>query len=201
MGWSLGSASVATRGRGCGWWGDVCSIGGGVMGVVFGKPLTPAEVARRVWDAGYPTKEPCYVCAAVDARTTVDNLSGIYPMCEGCILQCAGNTEVSAVKLLQEEIAQGLDEAMQKQVASMAPLLYGPREPTAEQSLARADDWERLAHSEREGRMYSQDRANRLSDECGTLRAELDELLRENAVLRRKVEKLERSSQKGKVRR
>lgn len=42
------------------------------------------------------------------------------------------------------------------------------------------------------------ERANRLSDECGTLRTERDELLRENAVLRRKVEKLER---KAKVRR
>lgn len=35
-------------------------------------------------------------------------------------------------------------------------------------------------------------RANRLSDECGALRTERDELLRENAVLRRKCERLER---------
>lgn len=150
------------------------------MGVVFGKCDAPHA-------GGVPS----------GTMTVVRVDRGIGTISEATL----GNTEVSAVKLLQEEIAQGLDEAMQKQVASMAPLLYGPREPTAEQSLARADDWERLAHSEREGRMYSQDRANRLSDECGTLRAELDELLRENAVLRRKVEKLERSSQKGKVRR
>ena len=39
-------------------------------------------------------------------------------------------------------------------------------------------------------------RANRLSDECGELRTERDELLRENAVLRRKVEKLERGTRR-----
>lgn len=71
-----------------------------------------------------------------------------------------------------------------------------PVEPTTEQSLARADDWERLAQTEREGRMYSQDRANRLADECGSLRAERDELLRENGALRRTVEKLERKAKR-----
>lgn len=38
----------------------------------------------------------------------------------------------------------------------------------------------------------AQARANRLSDECGALRTERDELLVENATLRRKLEKLER---------
>jgi hypothetical protein len=32
-------------------------------------------------------------------------------------------------------------------------------------------------------------RANRLADECGNLRHERDELLRENAILRRKLER------------
>jgi hypothetical protein len=36
------------------------------------------------------------------------------------------------------------------------------------------------------------DRASRLSDECGALRTERDELLRENAQWRRKYEQLER---------
>lgn len=35
-------------------------------------------------------------------------------------------------------------------------------------------------------------RANGIADECGTLRAERDELLKENATLRRTVERLER---------
>lgn len=34
--------------------------------------------------------------------------------------------------------------------------------------------------------------SNRLSDVCGALKTERDELLRENAVLRRRIEKLER---------
>lgn len=34
----------------------------------------------------------------------------------------------------------------------------------------------------------AEQRASRLGDECGQLRAERDELLRENAVLRRKLE-------------
>lgn len=36
-------------------------------------------------------------------------------------------------------------------------------------------------------------KASRLADECGALRTERDELLRENAVLRRGIEKLERA--------
>jgi hypothetical protein len=35
-------------------------------------------------------------------------------------------------------------------------------------------------------------RANRLADECGNLRHERDELLRENAILRRKLERAKR---------
>lgn len=41
-------------------------------------------------------------------------------------------------------------------------------------------------------------RANRIADECGALRAERDELLKENATLRRTVERLERKTGKTK---
>lgn len=42
------------------------------------------------------------------------------------------------------------------------------------------------------GEETDQQRANRLADEAGALRSERDELLRENATLRRQIERLER---------
>jgi hypothetical protein len=43
---------------------------------------------------------------------------------------------------------------------------------------------------------HLQAHADRLGDECGALRTERDELLRENATLRRKIERLERKAVK-----
>lgn len=48
----------------------------------------------------------------------------------------------------------------------------------------------------REAAIKVQERANRLSDEAGALRTERDELLRENAVLRRSLERAERKGKR-----
>jgi hypothetical protein len=66
--------------------------------------------------------------------------------------------------------------------------------PKADLEEARRELAEALAMSKRhlEYRNVSNKCANQLSDEAGNLRHERDELLRENAVLRRTVERLER---------
>lgn len=47
-----------------------------------------------------------------------------------------------------------------------------------------------------DGETTERQRANRLADECGALRTERDELLRENAQLRRTIERLERRAKR-----